>query len=127
MKTKSNMSRRYPGPVTYALQNGRPRKDKPHVRGPHLRGKALRVVAFGEGYDRFMTVVCERMRDSRLEQQISVAELAAACGTDESTIHRYEAINWQERKRHRWPSIKRIVQIAAALGVMPIDFIPDEH
>lgn len=121
MKSRSNMSRRYPNVPKMARH-----KQGPYIRGPHLYGKAQRRVMLGEGYDRFMESVCERMRCARLEQEISVDELAAAIGVTPQLIHRYENPNTNV-KRRPWPTLRRIVQICKAIGVMPLDLMPSEE
>lgn len=121
MKSKSNMSRRYPNlPKTARHKLG------PYVRGPHLYGKAQRRVMLGEGYDRFMESVCERMRTARLEQEISVDELAAALGVTTTLVHRWENPN-RDIKRKPWPTMRRVVQVAKAIGVLVMDFMPSEE
>lgn len=118
----SNMSRRYPSTAPYARH-----KQGEYKRGPHLYGKAMRTVPIGEGYDELMEYVCDRMRTIRLEQQISVDELASAIGIHKGQIHRWESPNWRQVRCHRWPTMKRIVQVARALGVLPIDFMPSDE
>lgn len=74
-----------------------------------------------------MEFVCAQIRDIRIAQEVPVCELAAAIGVPVSTIHRWESPNWRERKRPSWPSMKRLVQIAIALGVRLSDLMPDEE
>ena len=91
-----------------------------------LTGKAIRRVELGERFEEFAEEVCERIRTVRLEQGVSVDELAAALGVTKGFVHSWENANRKAHGRKVCPTLERIVQIAIALGVRPIDLIPED-
>jgi DNA-binding XRE family transcriptional regulator len=90
-----------------------------HKRGPHLYGKCMRAVPLGEGVGRFLESVGDRIRAIRIENEVSVDELAAACGVHKATVH-----GWESNYGRRAITLSRIVQVAKALGVLPLDLMP---
>lgn len=93
-----------------------------YKRGPQLRGHAVRSVRRGEGMADFALALGERIRTVRVEAQVSADELAAACGVHVTTVHHWESGSMRKR-----PTLARIVQIAIALGVQPVDLMPTDE
>lgn len=65
-----------------------------------------------------------RIRDLRLERDISIAELAAASGVNFHAISRIENGASDRHGRGRNPLYLTIVRLALALGVSPSELMP---
>jgi transcriptional regulator with XRE-family HTH domain len=89
--------------------------------GRHLHGKAVKVDP--KTQRDYMIAIGRRIRDLRLEEGISVRELAAAIGAVPSQIHKLENAAHPSGK---WlgPHVWLICRIAIALRRSPSELMP---
>lgn len=85
--------------------------------GKHRYGKCLRLVPYGEGFERWAKALGAQIQRVRESLDIARSELAAACNMWESTIARMELGKTS-------PSTRRLKQMADAMGVKVSDLIP---
>lgn len=92
---------------------------KRHVgqRGRERHGKCLRRVARGEGFERWAEMLGAQMQHVREELDVPASELAAAIGVRHTTVHHWEAGDIA-------PPLRRLKQVADALGVLVMDLMP---
>ncbi len=97
--------------------NGRPlgRKD--------MHGRARRVAS--SEVPRYFVILGQRVRDARLERDVSMVELAAAIGSNQHHIARLERGNVRRGEVGNYgPSTGMVIRIALALGVSPSELMP---
>jgi ribosome-binding protein aMBF1 (putative translation factor) len=84
---------------------------------PELTGRCLRRVPFGEGYRTWARMMGEQLQHVREECGVPAVELAAAIGVEECSVRRME-------RGDAPPTLRRLKQIADALGVLVMDLVP---
>lgn len=87
------------------------------------RGRCLHRVkftnepAFRSAYRRYAEMQGDQLRHVREELDIPADELAAACGVSPKTV-------WKWESGVNPPTLRRLVQISFALGVLVMDLVP---
>lgn len=87
------------------------------MSGPHRHGRCLRRVQHGEGFRRWAQMLGAQLQHVLEEQDVPADELAAACNVWASTVH-----HWLSGSKP--PTMRRLKQIADALGVLVADLMP---
>lgn len=82
---------------------------------PDRYGRAVRFDPRLDGA--YLVAIGQRLRDARLERDVSASELGAACGLDASCIYKIE-------RGDSNPLARTLCRLAVALGLSPSELMP---